>query len=124
MTSKFEVGSEVIVPSQYTAEFEIVDKVYKNGNFTLVGSNQQWKPNYDGKTATMTGRTGWRTRSIWLATPEAMARFVAERDQEVIDREVRSVMSRINSFKMAGMSLEILEAMRTLEAQISIHKSK
>lgn len=44
-----------------------VDKVYKTGNFTLKGDNQQWRLSHN-KSAVQTGNHGWSSRPtlrIW-----------------------------------------------------------
>lgn len=47
MTDKFEEGSKVYFSNNFTGYSgpELVDKVYKNGNFTLVGRKGQYRHN-------------------------------------------------------------------------------
>lgn len=83
--SPFVAGARVAVESRYAGGYReaFVDRVYKNGNFTLKGddSRQQWRPNSWREYGTdnirhsahQTGRGSWSTGSleIWDAETDA-----------------------------------------------------
>lgn len=55
--------------------YAVVDKVHKNGNFTLVGSPQQYRPGSDGR-AIETG-DGYHRGIVVILTPEMEHKIAA-----------------------------------------------
>lgn len=68
--SKFNVGTEVVQRRQSGMYGKIVKvaKVYKNGNFTITGSTQQFR--FPGITGTTASATGTSFDSVELVTDE------------------------------------------------------
>lgn len=117
---KFEVGSKVIVPLRYgTSHYDIkaVSKVHKNGNFSIEGSPQQYRPH--GDSAKATGDTGWRQRSVFLATEENIARFDGAilRDRLMVRADI--VKAQIEHIHRAHFSIEDIEALEAIIERIN-----
>src|SRR4051812_16116611 len=75
--SQFVPGARVAVSggrwSTHLYKEAFVDKVHKNGNFTLKGdeSRQQYRPSYDGLEAWQTGKDNtWHRTKVRLWTDE------------------------------------------------------
>lgn len=83
----FVPGARVAVYDRYGDGLRegFVDKVYKTGNFTLRGSNQQWRPwrpSYGGDcwSASSTGSSSWERGRLDLwdqATDEKISKKIA-----------------------------------------------
>lgn len=70
----FDVGTEVVRQSDRLGQIvygpiEKIVKVYKNGNFVLPGSSQQYRPGYDDTYARATGG-GYSPVRVCRVTPE------------------------------------------------------
>lgn len=116
---KFEVGTKVIVPLRHgTNDYNIktVSKVHKNGNFSIEGSPQQYRPH--GDSANATGDSGWRQRSVWIATEEIIARFEAAilRDRLMVRADI--IKANIGHIHRAHFSIEDIEALEAIIERI------
>ena len=65
-----------------------IGKVYKNGNFVLEGSSDQWRP-WSGGSAQRTGEQGWNRSAVRLVTDEVRQEMA--RDLELA--KARSVVT-------------------------------
>jgi hypothetical protein len=96
----FKPGVEVVIDNYNYGRRHyaraVVDKVYKNGNITLVGSTQQYRPGKDSSgswSAWQTGDSWGRGGTVRMPTEEIMrraaiseARMTWKRAVETIDR--------------------------------------
>lgn len=106
--SPFKVGTEVYkVRRSNWAETGIyqsatVAKVYKNGNFTLEGSNQQWKPSqtyHDGGRswgAYPTGDTTFNRTRVIPVNEETLARRQREETEARRLNAAQDLLNRMN----------------------------
>ncbi len=75
----FQPGEEVAVVSRGRWDSSVaitrvkVAKVYKNGNFIVEGSSQQYRPRPDGKSARETGAGSYSRPSVEKITPGLLA---------------------------------------------------
>ena len=106
---KFKAGMDVILCSGLNDRLSRgrVDRVHKNGNFTLVGSPQQWK-----QSGCPAGPYSYSAPVILDPTPENEARYVEHRRQLALDNrlaKVRAVLAEKKS--LDGATLQALETL-------------
>lgn len=96
-----------------------VDKVYKNGNFTLKGDTQQWRPQQPHNfsrfwKAQQTGQYGWRAPALMLWDEEAEPHIAAQ--NAVVKRRSRLhwVVNAIRNMKPEHTSEEVVAALEAL----------
>ncbi len=106
--SLFVPGARVAVDNNGSFRESFVDRVHKNGNFTLRGSSQQWRPYQN--TARPTGDSSWmRPRlQIWDETNNARIRS-AIAAQNRLDR-IRIIRARLDNTKSDEITDEQLTA--------------
>jgi hypothetical protein len=102
----FKPGVRVAVFDRHADTYyeNFVDKVYKNGNFTLKGSTQQWRPHNGRRWATETGNVWNRPAlKIWDADTDAeitakIAAFArGQRFKKIQDRLRRMAPSAVTN---------------------------
>jgi hypothetical protein len=132
LNSPFVPGARVAITSGFSSDRDWregrVAKAYKNGRFTLEGSDQQWRPQAPGGyreywTANQTGE-GWNHAHLWIwdATTDSKIRgAIAEtkrratlrailrdlerlRAEHCTDEQVDAIVSAINAAKAQGPS--------------------
>jgi hypothetical protein len=106
---KFKAGMDVILCSGNYGRLSRgkVDRVHKNGNFTLVGSPQQWK-----QSGSHTGPHSYCAPVILDPTPESEARYVEYRRQLALSNrlaKVKAVLAEKKSLDEATLqAIEML----------------
>ena len=94
---------------------KFIDKVHKNGNFTLRGDKQQWKPNsssWSGAVtwaAFQTGDTRWnRARvEVWSEKTDEDNRGVARKQRYIA---LRKRFERVHESELTDSMLDAIEA--------------
>lgn len=120
--SPFVPGARVAIRDRYgdgrTEAF--VEKVHTNGNFTLRGSKQQWRPwrsGYDGRWSAHEtgGGYGRRALDIWDETTDAttdaeIAAAVAKTRRRTRLREIQERVRRLQVNSTTDAMLDAIEA--------------
>jgi hypothetical protein len=118
-TSPFVVGARVALQEGFTDSYteQFVEKVYKNGNFTLRGRDQQWRPHcWNGYgedkvswSASKTGKgLGYARASvkIWDETTDAEIR--EKIDAQRRRTRLREIQERVNRLRDREVTDELL----------------
>jgi hypothetical protein len=116
----FIPGARVAVSEKYSDGLTegLVEKVYKNGNFTIRGSKQQWRPwqnNYGGRNwGAMETGSGWhrRTLKLWDETTDK------EIQQKIEEQRTKERWRAIRA-KIEGMRYPTPALCDSVEAALS-----
>lgn len=117
--SPFQPGVRVAIGRDEEGYREaFVGKVYKNGNFTLKGDTQQWRPaqaGYQGSwSARQTGQFSWQAPGLLLWDAETEPR-IAARNAEIRRRSrLHWVVNAIRNMKPEHTSEEVVAALEAL----------
>jgi hypothetical protein len=113
----FVPGARVAVSIRFSDEVResFVDKVYKSGNFTLRGSNQQWRPwcsDWSDKRwhATATG-SGWDRGSLQLWDETTDAEISARVAATNLKNRWRAIRQKVDNLKTP--TIELCDAIET-----------
>ena len=114
MDSPFKPGTRCAFKYGYGDYKEVfVERVHKNGNFTLRGgSPQQWKPaNWSGKwVAHKTGRDSWDRTSLLLWDETTDAELTAGIAEQRLRHRLWALQKRIADLRVADVSNAMLDA--------------
>jgi hypothetical protein len=130
--SPFVPGARVAVSQRYSDEIteSFVEKVYKNGNFTLRGSKQQWKPwshtwsKIQRWSASETGGDRHRKRlEFWDDATDKEIR--AKLDEQAVKRRWRDIRSKIDGTKYPTAAMcDAIEAALTVVDSSGVRNTK
>lgn len=117
-TSPFVPGARVAIDDRWgNCREAFVEKVYKNGNFTLRGDNwrQQWRPRRSGHewSATPTGADPWtRTKlRIWDAMVDAeISAKIALAKRKTRREAILDAIRRLPDDRLTDAMLDAIEA--------------
>lgn len=114
-TSPFVPGARVAVDNGYQTREAFVDKVYKNGNFTLRGdgARQQWRPWSNNQRAFRTGDNHWDRDVVTLwtdATDAALSARIAECLRQTRLRKLQQQFDRLRVGDVTDGMLDAIEA--------------
>lgn len=118
--SPFQPGVRVAIGRDEEGYREaFVGKVYKNGNFTLAGDTQQWRPQQPHNfskfwTAQQTGQYGWRSPSLTLWSEEAEPHIAARNAAGMRRSRLYRVVNAIRNMKPEHTSEEVVAALEAL----------
>lgn len=117
MTHPFKPGTRVAINNErygrcdpdYSEAF--VEKVYKNGNFTLRGSPQQWKPwGRDGSAHETGNHFSSRRLIIWNESTDAeISAAIAKRARE---RRFYELRKQIEGIKREQITVELCDGLQ------------
>jgi hypothetical protein len=96
---EYKVGDIVYYTrgEHHRAEMEI-EKVYRNGNFILKGSKQQWKPyGWSRSYAKETGQSLWGGATVYPKTPEREAWYAKEDARRLLCGRWAAAIAYLNS---------------------------
>ena len=96
-----------------------VDKVYKTGRFTLVGSSQQWRPSSPGGdrqywTADATGDCRWNRKHIKIWNEETDAEIAASIDRTKRTKKIKSLSERLAQIRESEITNDALDQIASL----------
>ncbi len=94
-------GTEVVLRKSPNDEFTVIEKinkVHKNGNFTIGKSSQQYRPyeNSYGAGGTPTGETYYRMRHATVVTDEIRAEINLQRTLRAAKETIKGEMIRLD----------------------------
>lgn len=113
MTNVLKPGSQVIVTigrkfgGLDSKKLATVDRVHKNGRFTVHTFDGQWRPIGEDKGELCAN--GWTT--CYLSTPERLAEYRAEIADEKIKYRGRVAQNTIAKLSKSDMTPELVEAL-------------
>lgn len=112
MSSRFVPGAKVAIVHGDDVRSAVVDKVYKNGNFTLVGdrSKQQWRRSGDDWASPTGESNSYHQPHVVPWTAENEVELLARMERAACRRRLSTITYRISRLNVDSLSPEPLTA--------------